>query len=180
MLGIVETYGLDAVTADAAFTSYCKALATQQVCTESVARKHLRSLLGDHVLEQYFDQFQKKFRYSVTVRLIMVSRVYLARQILEQWSASGAEGGAAEAAVKANATKTVVAPTPGATAAATLEQRIDDLTKQLADLQQGGALLYRSASGTEILLDQSFPRPLAVGYRAVSYDFDSGGNDQSN
>jgi len=180
VLGVVETYGLDAVTADAALAAYCKAPTTQQVCTEPMARKHLRSLLGDHVLDQFYDLTTKKYRYSVTVRLIMVSRVYLAREILEQWSTSGSEGGSAQAAVKADARKPVVASASGGTAATALEQRIGDVEKQLADLQQGGALVYRSASGTDILLDQKFPRPVAVGYRAVPFDFNPDDSNQPN
>jgi hypothetical protein len=170
-LGIVETYGLDAVTAVNLLNEFCKAQATARLCSEDVARRHLRSVVGDRVLEKFLDPIERDYRYYLGVRLIMVSRVYLAREILEQWSTLGAEGGSVQAAVRA------AGSSQGTTnSTTTLEERIAGIEKQLADLHEGGALVYRSRSGTEIFLDQKFPRPLAIGYRSVPYDFVPGEN----
>jgi hypothetical protein len=181
VLGAVETYGLDAVTADAALTRYCNAAETKVRCTEDVVRRQLRSVVGDHVLDKFVDNAAHDFRYSVTVSVVMVSRVYLAREILEEWSTSGAEGGAAQVALKTSSPASAPEPTSGGdTPGASVERRVGDVEKQLANLQQGGALVYRTAAGTDILLDQKFPRPVAVGYRSVSYDFPSTSTKQPN
>jgi hypothetical protein len=168
ILGIVETYGLDSVSATHLLTTYCES--HREVCTENVARKHLRPLVGN-VLEKFTDVISKKERYSVTVHLIMVSRVYLAREILEQRKIGGAEGGGGQ--VAAAGASTPAAGAGAADSATALEQRIAAIEKRLTDLQKGAVIAYRSASGTDILLDQKFPRPVAIGYRSVPYEFAS-------
>jgi hypothetical protein len=177
ILGVVETYGLDAVTATHLLTTYCEN--NRDICREDVARQHLRPLVGN-VLEKFTDLISKKERYSVTIHLIMVSRVYLAREILEQRKIGGAEGGGVQAATQASGASAST-PVAGATdPASTLEQRIAAMEKQLTDLQKGAVVAYRSTSGTDILLDQKFPRPVAIGYRSVPYEFAPSGSSPSN
>jgi len=171
VLGVVETYGLDAVTADRALTKYCDKPETAPVCTEDTVRKHLRALIGDHVLDKFVDPVAHDYRYAVTVQLVMVNRVYLARTITQQSNRSEAEGGGASVGPRA-ATPASTEPTaPPETTPSQLEARLSRIEKQLGDLQTGLAAAYRLSTGAETGLDGTFPRPLAIGYRSIPYSF---------
>jgi hypothetical protein len=176
VLGVVETYGVDPVSGEKALADFCLAAATRDLCTEGVARKYLRYLLGDRILDKHFDRDGQAFQYDLTIQIIMVYRIYLAREIVEQWSSLVSEGGGAETALPATAepAKPPDQPKTPGDAANPLEQRIEAVERQLSNARQGGAIVYRSSAGTDILLDQKFPRPVAVGYRSVTYDFGTG------
>jgi len=165
ILGVVETYGLDVVTAGKALTDYCQKPLTLKLCIEENMRKYLRPLVPN-VFEKFVDPnsttLAKVDRYAVTVRLIMVNRVYLAREILEQRSIGRATGGGAQAS-QAKAP----APVAGITS---MDQRIATIEKQLADLQSGGTLTFQTNFGADMLMDVKFARPVAIGYRAIQYD----------
>jgi hypothetical protein len=176
VLGVVETYGIDAVAGEKALKDFCAAPATLDLCTELVARKYLRYLLGDRIFDKHFDRDTQAFQYDFTVQVIMVYRIYLAREILEQWSSLVSEGGGAEAALPGagEAVKPADQPKSGGDASNPLEQRLEAVEQQLHEARQGGAIVYRSSAGTDILLDQKFPRPVAIGYRSVAHDFANG------
>jgi len=173
VLGVVETYGIDAVAGEKALNDFCTAGATRDLCTEAVARKYLRYLLGDRIFEKHFDRDTQAFQYDLTVQVIMVYRIYLAREILEQWSSLVSEGGGAEEALAGagEAAKPADQPKAAGEASSPLEQRLEAVERQLSNAKQGGAVVYRSSAGTDILLDQKFPRPVAIGYRSVTHDF---------
>lgn len=177
VLGVVETYGVDAVAGEKALSDFCTADATRDLCTEAVARKYLRYLLGDRILAKHFDRDTQAFQYDLTIQVIMVYRIYLAREILEQWSSLVSEGGGAEAALASEGEAGKPAadqPKPAGDASNPLEQRLEAVERQLSNANQGGSAVYRSSAGTDILLDQKFPRPVAIGYRSVTHDFAAG------
>jgi hypothetical protein len=109
----------------------------------------------------------------LTIKVFMVYRAYLAHEILEQWSSLVSEGGGVRAALAqaSEGAKLPEQPKNPSDAANSADQNISSIEQQLGNARQGGALIYRSSAGTDILLDQKFPRPLAVGYRSVSHDF---------
>jgi hypothetical protein len=175
VLGVVETYGLDPVTGEEALKKFCEA---GKLCTDPVARKYLRSLVKDRATDEHFDPKTQTFLPDLTIRIIMIYRIYLAREILEQWSSLVSEGGGIRAAISsaAETLKPSDQSNPsdqtknGGDATNSLEKRLEEVERQLNDAHQGGAIVYRSSAGTDILLDQKFPRALAVGYRSVDYD----------
>ena len=177
VLGVVETYGIDAVAGERALKDFCTMEANRDLCTEAVARKYLRYLLGDRIFEKHFDRDTQAFQYDLTIQVIMVSRIYLAREILEQWSSLVGEGGGAEAALPGTgeAVKPTDQPKSAGDASNPLEQRLEAVERQLSNAKEGGAIVYRSSAGTDILLDQKFPRPVAIGYRSVTHDFTAAG-----
>jgi hypothetical protein len=178
-LGAVETYGLDVIAAGRALDQYCKKPETGDLCSEAVVRKYLQPVIGNHVFDKYVDMNTGEYRYSVTVQLIMVNRVYLAGEIFEQRSDSSAEGSDAAAVPPAGRIK--LSPTPPADGAkAAPEDRTGEVENRLAGLQESSAVVYRSGTGTEVLLDQKFPRPIVIGYRSVPYEFASSENKESN
>jgi hypothetical protein len=52
-----------------------------------------------------------------------------------------------------------------------INKRLSDVEAQLSKLSPGGVLIFQSESGSEILLDEKFDRPVAFGIRTVRYDF---------
>ncbi len=128
------------------------------------------------MLVKHFDRDTQSFQYDLTIQVIMVYRIYLAREILEQWSSLVSEGGGVKAALagEGEAVRPSDQPKSAGDAANSLEQRMDAIEQQLSNTRQGGAIVYRSSAGTDILLDQKFPRPVAVGYRSVAHDFVTG------
>jgi hypothetical protein len=176
VLGAVETYGIDAVAGEKALNEFCTAPATSGLCMETAARKYLWYLLGDRVFLKHFDPDTQAFQYDLTIQVIMVYRIYLAREIVEQWSSLVSEGGGVKAALAGEGEAVLPSDQPKSAgdAANSLEQRMEVIEQQLSNTRRGGALVYRSSAGTDILLDQKFPRPVAVGYRSVARGFAAG------
>ncbi|HVO89833.1 MAG TPA: hypothetical protein VMV45_14930, partial [Casimicrobiaceae bacterium] len=115
--------------------------------------------------------------YDTKVRIFMVTRVYLVRAILNQQQAGAVDSGVARLGLTPDTSpsasdKAGVANSPADAngSEAALAKRLDEVEKQLASLQKGAAASYRSQFGREILLDQKFPRPVAIGYRHVTFE----------
>jgi hypothetical protein len=179
----VETYGLPSLIAYEALKSYCSKQLNVEVCTEKTARQHLKSVFS-HILDQSYNPNKGELYYNYPVRIIMIDRVFYAREILERSVAESAESGSGSGGLERGASDNRSAPSGGAPtqpsvtpgdrtseAISALEGRLNDLDKRLATIQQGSAVEYRSQNGREILLDQKFSRPIAFGYRSVVYDF---------
>jgi hypothetical protein len=86
------------------------------------------------------------------------------------------QGGGASLATGGNQGRTPAPSTSTGDAAApdaAVQERLDRLTQQLAALQQGGggALTFQTVAGNEIQLNQTFARPVAIGYRSVPLAF---------
>ena len=173
ILGLIETYGLDPPAAERALTKFCGE--KQGLCGESIARRYLRALFADRVDDTHLDPLTKKFAYDLEVHVIMVSRVYLTREILEQSSAAVNEGGGGGAgAMKVAPSFAAPSPSSDADPAAALRSRLTAVESRLGGADPGATLLFRSESGTEVLLDKKFPRPVAIGYRSVYLPIDGG------
>jgi hypothetical protein len=179
-LPTIETYGLPSVEAQAAVDHYCSAVETQTNCTEQTARKYLQAILGDRVFARYIDRRDLRPRYAITIRIFMVNRVYLARAIYNQVQFGRAEIGTAQLSVSEPATEptTQIQAPPGGVGADTpgslseLQKRIDDLEKRLSGLQQSAAGTYGSTFNRRLGMNETFARPVAIGFRYVSYETD--------
>jgi len=173
ILPLVEAYGLPSVRASTVLEEYCQK--NRKLCSEEFARKHLVPIFGERVLSQYLDNQTGEYRYGTTIRIFMVSRVYLVRAIVNQQQAGAAEGGVARAGSRTppSADKPPAGSEPPAGATArevALQSRLDAVERQLASLQNVGTGDYRAHFNREILMDQTFPRPVAIGYRYVIHE----------
>ena len=175
------TYGLTSVLAEKALDDYCHNPTTKDNCTEAVARRHIRSIVGPRADAQYVDpQNPLKSKYALTIRFFMVSRVYLTSGIVNQTELARAVGGGGAVSLVSGASQpgtaeqAAPAASGGETAAtpAAVQQRLDALEKQIAGLRQGGAASYASSYDRGFAMDQTFARPVAIGFRSVAYDLE--------
>ena len=166
--------------------AYCEAENTKSNCKEATARKHLERVVGDRVSQEWVYDTQGNSKYPIIVQLIMVSRVYLTRSILHVIRTGSTRGGGTrvtvvpvqrDGATAANDTRAQTPPNPQGAEGSRAEyeeamkKRLDDIEKQLSAARAGGVLTYQSSSGNEILLEENFDRPVAIGYRDVQYKF---------
>jgi hypothetical protein len=172
----IETYGLPNVVAQAMLEDYCTK--TKDVCSERTARKYLRPIVGDRVFAEYTDKRDPTlFYYPIKIRIFMVNRVYLTRAIVNQVRFGRAEAGSAQLSggtTSAEPLPQSPAPTGGVAgdppgSLAELQKRIDDLEKRLSGSRQAAAGTYGSSLNRQLGIDQTFARPVAIGYRYVSY-----------
>jgi hypothetical protein len=174
-LPAIETYGLPSVAAQTALNQYCSATYTKTICSEETARRYLRPLVGDRILAQYLDPRDLKPHYPIKIRLFMVSRVYLARAIINQVRFGRAESGnlqlsAGERSVEPPRPPPTLGTGGDAVGSVTeLQKRIDDLEKRISGSPQAAAGSFGSSFSRQLGLDQSFARPVTIGYRSVSY-----------
>jgi hypothetical protein len=175
------TYGLTSVLAEKALDDYCRDPKTKDNCTQAVARRHIRSIYGygSRAADLYPDpNHASKWKYVLTIRFFMVSRVYLTGGIVTQTQLARAVGGGGTISLGQGASQsgTAAQPAPGAsggdTAAtpAAVQQWLDALEKQVDALHQGGAASYVSGYDRGFAMDQTFARPVAIGFRSVAYD----------
>jgi len=173
------TYGQTSVLAEKALDDYCHDPTTKDNCTEAVARRHIRSIVGPRADAQYIDPRNPlKSKYALTIRFFMVSRVYLTGGIVTQTQLARAVGGGGTVSLDPGSSQPGTSAQPASTAsggdaAATptaIQQRLDALEKEVGGLRQGGAASYASSYDRGFAMDQTFARPVAIGFRSVGYD----------
>ncbi len=179
----VRTYGLPSIRAMEALSKYCSDEKTKDDCLESTARKHLERIVGPRINNVYLDE-KGVNRFGVTIEVVLVNRVYLTNQIVHIRRSGTAQGGGARVAMPSSEQSAPAKPpepptAPGAgerTDVDAVKKRLNDVEAQLAKTSPGGALAFESESGSEIVLKETFDRPIAIGIRTVRYDFpkDSG------
>lgn len=175
-LPTIETYGLPSVIAQRSLDEYCRS--QKDLCSEQTVRKFLRPIVGERITAQYVDSRDLKSHYAVSIRIFMVNRVYLARAIVNEMRLGRDASGGAQLGAGANAQSVTDAPAvaPAGDAApnlADLRKRMDDVEKKLANSRAGFAGSFDASQKRELGLDQTFARPVAIGYRFVSYEPDS-------
>jgi hypothetical protein len=174
----MRTYGLSAVRALELLMKHCAQ--AENNCSEATARKHLERVVGDRINARYTDPNDKagNSKYAMTVEIVMVNRVYLSRSIVHLRRSATLRGG--EILGQRDDTKKDTPPEQPASTPQSANERAEydamkkqvaQLQKQLADARGGGSIVYESSSGNEISLEEKFDRPVAIGYRAVRYDF---------
>jgi hypothetical protein len=143
----------------------------------------LRPIVGDRIFAQYVDDRDLKSRYAMSIRIFIVNRVYLARAIVNEVrfgrNSSGTAqlfGGGDGRESRSEAPPAAAAPTGDTPPNTDLRKRLDELERKLGDARAGLGGSYDASLRRELGLDQTFARPVAIGYRYVSYERAS--NDQ--
>ena len=177
----VRTYGLPSIRAMEALLRYCTDEKTKDDCLESTARKHLARIVGSRIYKKYVDE-EGVSRFGVEIEIVLVNRVYLTNQIQHVRRFGAAQGGGARATKPSSeqpAPKVTSQPTvPGASEHPDIDavkKRLDDLEAQLPKTSPGAVLTFESDSGSEIVMKETFDRPIAIGIRIVRYDFPDAG-----
>jgi hypothetical protein len=166
----VETYGVPTVDAIARFNRWCRDPNTKVYCGDSFARTALAFAVSDRVLatEEGTDGALKK--YAARLQLQLVTRVYLTREIRQRRRDATAGGAAAQAL----ADPSVAKPTPEKPAepdsgASRVSSAVDALNKALvASGVPGAKISVVRSDDVDISLKETFQRPIAFGYRAVT------------
>ncbi|HEX3349509.1 MAG TPA: hypothetical protein VHS58_15540 [Acetobacteraceae bacterium] len=170
-LRTVETYGISSVTAKQALDTFCKT--HKDECSQETARYHLKGVghLGGRILVKNVNPNTGEPRYAVAIKIFMINRVYMAREIIEEWSKSDSEG----------LTGRLNSPTPGSAspAAARAPTVSDPLEESLGRRAASGnpagdsgtsTISFQSDNGMQQVLNEKFPRPIAIGFRSVGYE----------
>jgi hypothetical protein len=186
----VEAYGLTNVVAQQALDTYCAS--PKNNCSDVFARRHLRSVIGvgERIDRQYIGANDGKLHYALKVRLFLVSRVYVSRNIIGASHQADARGGSVAisapggghrphgpapvvAASQVAATPQSASPATGTDTAAALlrmQAQLDALSAQRGAAEEGGVGGYAALDDSGIDIHQTFARPVAIGYRYVAHD----------
>jgi hypothetical protein len=167
----VRTYGLPAARASEALSAYCAAEKTKNDCLDVNARKQLEPYVGTRINTQYMDANGTE-QFGVKIEIALINRVYLTGSILHLLRVGTAQGGTLRAEQRAAKPPEAEAGAQAAHSSADdatsdIKKRLDDVEAQLSKLSPGGALTFESESGSEILLKETFDRPVAFGIRTV-------------
>ncbi|MDR3465186.1 MAG: hypothetical protein P4M07_04500 [Xanthobacteraceae bacterium] len=166
-----ETYGMEPVDAIFILNDWCSADATKLLCSDERVRTILSFAVGDRVLAT------RDKRYTTTLAVQLVTRVYLARRIEQRRLDESAKSGAAQVGV-------VPSSTPADHSAPAVGRQGDDgdrtaallaesVAKNLAASAGAGAKVSLARSdGVDLSLDETFQRPIVFGYRAVTIRLD--------
>ena len=192
-----ETYGIAALDATGALAEYCGFLGQKSPtassgatrsnpnpeCTEAGARRMLSNVVGCEVWAPPPTgpgaAPASAPSYANEVEIIMIYRLYLTRSIMHLRSTDSAEAITARVArqlreaiaTSAEPARGAAAPgeAPGETAAA-LEQQRQRLLATLDGLSgaaPGGGVQVTALDSDHMVLNQTFQRPVAIGFRAV-------------
>jgi hypothetical protein len=103
------------------------------------------------------------FRNRLATRLQQLARAIGGGGTVSLGPGASQPGTAAQPAPAASGGDTAATP-------AAIQQRLDALEKQVAGLRQAGAASYASSYDRGFAMDQTFARPVAIGFRSVGYD----------
>ncbi len=165
VLSHVQTYGADAYSSSALLARYCADPSTSGFCFEKSARAQLSYIMGDDVLRAA-TTVDGAAGYVFEIRIFVVYRLYLARG-LQIGGGDGidtrlfsSEAARAEPTTDANIVDAAGEPTK-TTAVADVKP---------APVQSPRGPLAASRSDKRVFWsDEPFNRPLAIGYRSVSF-----------
>ena len=176
----VRTYGLPSSDAANLLTEFCTAEKTKHACSDIAARRQLVRTVGDdkstgkpRVLLKYVSDKKGNQRYRIRIDIVMVNRVYLARAIRNLNQSGTAEGARVSVTVQPNA-QAAADGSPSGTAnpdrpdIEAMRKRLEEIEKQSSG-STGGSAVYGRSRDREALLNESFDRPVAIGYRSVRF-----------
>jgi hypothetical protein len=191
-----ETYGVNAVVASSALRLFCKDERSLPLCTESGARRMLSMVVGEDIWKPEIDPKSKTEtgRFAMGVELMLINQVYLTRSIVhvhlansnrgqtvqliaklklltgDDWIAPNESSGRSEPKSAGRANDSNASTGNKQTENALVEAqraRIQGIINELVQADPSlGAGAY-SFDGRNITLNQSFPRPIAFGFRGV-------------
>jgi hypothetical protein len=190
-----ETYGVSAIMANKHLQQFCEDFS--DICNEEIARRALSSVVGDKAFEKV--SIKSKDTYRLSVEILLISRVYLARSIESVVYAGSRFGAEAKAALRLNEgleqIEKQVPPPPSPEKSEGAKPPTDqlaalrrELAEQKARLQtiisqttgapSGGELGIQSSDDSRISVTQTFPRPVAIAFRAIRMKLPEKGADK--
>ncbi|MBR0684425.1 hypothetical protein JQ594_00725 [Bradyrhizobium manausense] len=150
-INTAESYGVPTVNALLKLDDWCSATATKLFCTDAFVRKLVSYAVSDKVLAT------KEGAYTTRLQLVLVTRVFLTRE-LEQGASSSTQGTAA-AQLAADPTQTSSENDAGK----------PEGRKALSPTNSAGARVSSSrGDSSEISVKQVFQRPLVFGFRGIT------------
>ncbi len=180
-----ETYGINSIEASAALLLFCETEQNKPICAETGVRQMLSMVVGDEIWKKELDDKKKPTgRYAMGVELILVNQVFLTRSIVRTHSLDNGKSLVANIAAKVKELSEP-SPPPNPNAAAPAGDQQSEAKKSALERQQeqaarlkitleelrragvGANLSASAADGSNIALNQTFPRPIVVGVRAV-------------
>jgi hypothetical protein len=185
-LSNVSTYGLPSARALKKLHEYCKKDDTKDDCNEATYRHYLWPILGDRIYLKNLDESGNEV-YAIDIQLVIINRVYLARSIMHRRLTGRSEGGGFFAGLFSGGKDSLPQeqpPSPNTSAAPTdqtLQKQIEDLKKQMSRMQQhgGGISTQQSASDESEFNTGLLDRPVAFGFRYVTYDTPKDNNNRT-
>jgi hypothetical protein len=169
----VETYGVSTVEAIVRFNHWCRDEKTKAYCDDSFVRQALAFAVSDRVLATKDSKDSNGVTtrgYAARLELQLVTRVYLTREIQQRRLDDSAGGAAIQALADPSAAKPAPdKPAEQDSGASRVSNAIDALNKSLAASGVPGAKISAIRSDdVDISLKETFQRPIAFGYRAVT------------
>ncbi|WP_413989792.1 hypothetical protein ACMDCR_28210 [Labrys okinawensis] len=173
-----ETYGIPSLVATGLLDRFCADAFHPNVCSDSSLRRQL-SFINPSVLKIDTDAQGRNY-YPVKVEVALINRVYLIRSIEETRKVDESN----EALLKAMANgadqidqaKKAVSPPPSKPedddGLAKGPASPDGTLRGLSSTTPNGILTEITSSGAQFVLKKTFPRPIAIGYRAVRWQPD--------
>ncbi|MGO6757245.1 hypothetical protein ACCS42_09155 [Rhizobium ruizarguesonis] len=168
VLSHVQSYGADAYTSTALLARFCADPATRGFCIEKSARAQLSYMMGDDILKTA-PSIDNKPSYIFEIRVFVVYRVYLARGML----VGGGDGiNTRLFSSEAGSMDVTEVSSPDVGVDHKPEERADEADVEVQPKVKTEAPPASSASRSDkriFLTDEPFNRPLAFGYRSVSF-----------
>ena len=172
-----ETYGVSTIEAIVKFNNWCRDEKTKAYCDDSFVRQALAFAVSDRVLATRKPDSTNATgttaptttapkEYAARLQLQLVTRVYLTREIEQRRMNEAAAGAAVQALADPSQAKSdPAAAKPGDQSASGIEA----INRNLAASGATGArvAIVRS-DGVNISLQETFQRPIAFGFRAVT------------
>jgi hypothetical protein len=160
-----------------ALDGWCKASDTSYLCTEKFARSMLSFVIGSRLLpaKPTVDRSPDKgTSQKATINIVMITRVFLTRELDTRRLVTSARGGALHI-VPARSQPSELQPssTTGRDnkqedgAKPTMATQESDLRNYANTSNSGGAFLGQT-SESSVGVRQIFPRPVAFGFRSIS------------
>lgn len=169
-LGEVRTYGLPTIKATRLLEAYCKN--NKDDCTEETARYHLRALTANRSREKNVINAQGDERYTMSVEVVMVYRIYVTRSIKNLRQASRAQQGGIGAAATPSPSAKPADDTPTGNAESdAMKRRITELERQFTAVKNANAAVAEAAYNRESSFQDTFDRPVAIGFRGIRVDW---------
>ena len=187
-----ETYGVSTIEAIVKFNNWCRDEKTKAYCDDSFVRQALAFAVSDRVLATRKADSTKAAgtytegakdtpgtnatgttapttgakEYAARLQLQLVTRVYLTREIEQRRMNEAAAGAAVQALADPSQTKSdSAAAKPGDQSASAIEA----INRNLAASGATGAkIAIVRSDGVNISLQETFQRPIAFGFRAVT------------
>jgi hypothetical protein len=169
---VAETYGVPYADAFVRLDAWCTDAATAILCSDKFLRRLIAYSVSPRILAA------RNGSYTARLQLILVTRVFLAREIEQRRLANDTGGAVLQARTTSASAVPPVEPAVKIQENTSPEQRSESVSNSLK--QNADAAVLRGtpfatasailAGGAELMLRQVFQRPVAFGYRAVTID----------